>query len=160
MSCFVVDNAHISVLVNAARQYDLLGDQSLADLGQKLLVENQASYAWRYPHFVAEDRDELERRYVLDTTEALLHPYAVAKAARCYEYQSCEHPDWRNSAARQFVRDLVAAVESTLSAEEMTPTLYLPGRYVRRYTTSKVYESVPWEFTSLEDAKQHNYPAT
>ena len=29
-------------------------------------------------------------------------PVAVLKAISCYEYQSCEHPGWHTSEARQF----------------------------------------------------------
>ena len=51
--------------------------------------ENKAGYAFRYQHCLDEyERDRLGERYVLETTETPLHPYAVAKAVDCYEYQS------------------------------------------------------------------------
>lgn len=35
--------------------------------------------------------------------------YDVAKAVRCYQYQSCEHPGWEGSEAKAFTDALVSA---------------------------------------------------
>jgi hypothetical protein len=68
--------------------------------------------------------DEHPTRTVALTRE--VEPVQVLKAIRCYEHQSCDHPDWKESRARRWCDDLrLAAIER------------LPG-----------YEAAAWEIGS------------
>ena len=85
-----------------------------SEVGMMLWAENWASINYRYPDTV-EDHSQvpgpadfrpdhvLAYRY---TRARTLEPVAVLKAIACYEYQSCEHPGWRSSEARQFCQSL------------------------------------------------------
>lgn len=144
MSAFVVDPAHIDYLVSAAIQWNYGGaiyfdlpeqsvrvDHGTADaVGATLLAENIASVNHRYPDDAYDDLPgpvptphaiDYRHRFALN-----VKPLWVLKAIRCYEYQSCEHPGWAESAAKTF-------------CERMTTEAIarLPG-----------YDQAPWDITS------------
>lgn len=76
------------------RELDLL---TAGQTGAMLWAENRRSVNHRYAE------DELEEVYEfrqVDTSD--LDPVRVLRAISCYEYQSCEHPDWQRSEAWQF----------------------------------------------------------
>ncbi len=50
-----------------------------------------------------------------------LKPGPVAKAAGCYEYQSCEHTAWAVSPAREAVRKLLERLAERLPGYEAAP---------------------------------------
>lgn len=90
-------------------------------VGSMLWAENLASVAHRYPNDVDGTRPSGEDFADTDTITyqwpmSTPRPDAVAalKALDCYEYQSCEHPGWRDSEAYRFCdalrRALVAHV--------------------------------------------------
>lgn len=66
-------------------------------VGQMLADENYRSVNHRY----AEDEDP-EGFFAFDRAPVSVDPVQALKAIRCYEYQSCEHPEWENSEARAF----------------------------------------------------------
>ena len=153
MSCFIVDAAHIDVLVNAAAEYGLDLPASPAELGNLLLTENRASYRHRYAHRLDDtDLDALQHRYRLRTIDAPLHPYAVVKAVQCYAYQSCAHPGWPTSVAKTFCDRLTVHAEQGLSVEERVLVRRFDGRLVPRYQFSDVFGRMPWGFSDLADA--------
>jgi len=146
MSAFEVCNTHIDVMVSAALQRrhgetlrwyvgDYDGSESYEESlerrrrevtsanaetwGATLLAENRASVNYRY------QEDEIEAPYVLTEYAGQFNPVAVLSAVNCYEYQSCEHPGWKSSEARQFCEALRARMIHAL-----------PG-----------YDSAPWEVT-------------
>ncbi|MEU1527114.1 hypothetical protein ABZ413_33490 [Nocardia rhamnosiphila] len=151
MSAFIVGNEHIDVLVNAIAQ-NRVGPEdmkriSYRTLGQLLWDENVRSVDHLY-----RESNPL-KRYVLHTTEGDLDPLAVLKAIDCYAYQSCEHPEWKDSDAHAWVTQLREAIY-TAAPGYRTPVSshYSMGRTVPAYTNEDEYAQRPWPFTRLEDA--------
>lgn len=116
MSAFVCSPAHIGLLAVAlARNYTTLENADL--LAARLMRENITSVAYRYPSDKGNgDRpgwslpdDALIEAAVLYARHYTEHwpdevsPIDLHNMARCYGYQSCEHPDWRESIAYQLV---------------------------------------------------------
>jgi hypothetical protein len=66
-------------------------------VGQMLWVENQRSVNHRYAE------QELEEFYTFKEVARPHPPDVILNACACYVYQSCEHPGWWRSEARQFV---------------------------------------------------------
>lgn len=161
MSCFIVDNADIDVIINAAAQYDLLDGADPRTLGATLLAENIASYRWRYEHVLepADQADLAAMHYTLTATEAPLHPLAVLRALACYSYQSCEHPGWVTSAAFAVCESLTAKAESLLPAYLLEWVNTGWGWRSRRYQVCDLYDRMPWDFTDVRDAAEHRWAA-
>src|SRR5581483_9476890 len=90
-----------------------------SDVGQMLWTENHKSLRHRYT-----DADESwpAEQYDFAEIHGRLDPVVVLKAIDCYEYQSCEHPEWEESAAY-----------SLCDALRRVAIARLPG-----------YESAPW----------------
>lgn len=116
MSAFVLSNAHINLLVNSGLDrvhFDHNGTRTLPttdnanSLGQMLIDTNIQSVAHRYPDTNITDLPgENNANYLIPfafTADYEL-PSVVQrlKAIDCYEYQSCEHPDWHNSPAERY----------------------------------------------------------
>jgi hypothetical protein len=128
MSAYVVDRDHIRYLVSAAlytsyrersrsfRWYDSNGWQDLthenaSEVGQMLWNECMRSVSYRYP---SDTEDQLPG----PTTETFIYYHhlvgrgwipelpQVFMSCDCYEYQSCETPDWEQSSAFAFLRSL------------------------------------------------------
>ncbi|MFD4407730.1 hypothetical protein ACFWPH_33695 [Nocardia sp. NPDC058499] len=150
MSAFIVGNEHIDILVNAIAQYGVAGQGAgrtvFRNLGQMLWDENVCSVDYRYRE------DNPRSRYVLHTTEGELDALAVLKAAHCYEYQSCEHPEWDDSQARTWITRLREAIY----AEQPDYATPVPGHYsghlVPAYQLHVEYQQWLWPFARLEDA--------
>lgn len=76
---------------------DLGADQ----VGAMLWAENRRSVDYRY------EESELEPLYLSRHVAGFRPtPVEVLKACDCYEYQSCEHPEWPRSEACSFVEAL------------------------------------------------------
>jgi hypothetical protein len=130
MSAYVVDPAHIDVMLSVAINgpketrpgrwtapyvYELLdGDEhtgsvtrETADLaGRALLAECIASVSYRYDDAPGElpgpiPNPEVEQ-YEWTDFGKLLTPVEALCAIDGFEYQSCEHPDWWDSGAHHF----------------------------------------------------------
>lgn len=112
MSAWVVSKAHIDVLVNAAAQFELIDNLREANTAGRLLwLENYRSVNFRYD-------EELEPiQYKINTMEDVFHAAAILRVLDCYEYQSCEHPDWENSEAFVFCARLRVAALHRLPAK-------------------------------------------
>jgi hypothetical protein len=152
MSAWLVENGHIDVLVNALAAHDLLDGRAPGDLGQLLWTENNRSINYRY------SERKRNPRYVLHTTEAPLHPVAVLKAIGCYEYQSCERPDWDRSRAYKLVTRLRTAIlEAHPELAKEVPSRWYEDRTEAAYLTHPVYDSAPWGFDDVEQAAEVNY---
>ena len=95
------------------------------DLGAMLWLENLQSVSERYP----EDGDG-ERpgpvglstvtmlSYTYAMPKKLLTPVQALKALACYEYQACEHSEWKQSEAKDFCDGLRSALISALPGYE------------------------------------------
>lgn len=145
MSAYVVDQSHVNFLIEAAyemarrdhgsnfswyhdasqdRHYLPAGDMlRAAEVGQMLWDENVKSVRFRYP----DSGDELpgpvkHNGYHFDrfrfTTFSEYTPANVLKACHCYEYQSCEHPEWDTSDAKAFCTALCKCAERQVDGYE------------------------------------------
>lgn len=132
MSAYIVDRAHICYLVTAATSRAIYSDhdhatwfwgprngltrgeiycsdhEAAAQLGQMLWDENVKSVKYRYPNST-----ELPGPIGSDYVYGLHQPSraeitigGVLKAIDGLDYQSCEHPGWRDSQAKAFLESL------------------------------------------------------
>ena len=124
MSAWVVSKAHIDALVSAAMQ----GRDGLrwrtgeinqtetdvgTEVGRMLWNENLQSIHYRYPDtrngrdypadngFTADDVDTYRFK-----RSKPMNAVIILKAISCYEYQSCEHPEWDKSEVFSFCENL------------------------------------------------------
>jgi hypothetical protein len=113
VSAWIVDRAHIDVLVQGLAESETVTDVDPDTLGQKLWRENLVSVAYRYPgdgdgerpgpmDFRDADVDE----YVYRRPGVKIEPGQLMTAIACYAYQSCEHPDWVGSEVEQWTSRL------------------------------------------------------
>ena len=136
MSAFVVSKSHIDALVTLAVKGPGTGGNWLTlhwyerrdDHGQEALIHNRADY---------DTADELGRMLWAENARSVAYRYGARtvvgdyvwpmgaprlsaveglKAIDCYEYQACEHDEWKDSAAKQFCDALRRALIT-----------YLPG---------------------------------
>lgn len=150
MSAFIVPKEHIDLLVTAGLRQPTHRDRlrwywgnptktreldpaTAHDVGQMLWGRNLASVAYRYPNDVSGTRpgpndfqDSHVTQYRFQRIMGTLNEATVLKAIQCYEYQSCEDPDWEGSEAKAFCETLLSSSISRL-----------PG-----------YEQAPWGFTN------------
>lgn len=129
MSAWVVSKHHIDVLVSALIEFDVyvrLGDGrprpakglDPVAIGQMLWTENVRSVVDRYELASSQDMDRQDDRaaFINDIVDYEFTQYQgfkpgpLAHAIACYEYQSCEHASWRDSAACEAVYDLYRAL--------------------------------------------------
>jgi len=127
MSAFAVSNAHIDALLTAGldqgthgyfRWYwpELTAEEEAEEHLHELRIEtaNQvgamlvAEYYRSVNHRYHEDNEP--EPYVYARCRQRLAPVALLKAVDCYEYQSCEHPEWKRSQARAFCQALRGAL--------------------------------------------------
>jgi hypothetical protein len=110
MSAYLADQNHIEYLAsgidigrNNLRAYAskwIEEGEDIDALGQMLYDENQRSVNYRYkdseesPAFAS-----MGRRYNYD-------PLQMLNSIACYEYQSCEHPEWEQSKAKNYCNHL------------------------------------------------------
>jgi hypothetical protein len=115
MSAFLVSKKHIQAMVYAGMKGHLIPATDLLATGRMLWEENLRSVAARYSE---ESRaksgwteeavrlSEEDFPLVLLPEVAGLPVVALIKACDCYNYQSCEHEGWQQSAARAFSYNL------------------------------------------------------
>ena len=119
MSAWVVERNHIEYLVseitnpqNETINYaeHLLGTRDPSKIGQELWNENYRSVNYRYGR-----KDEAPVfRYLGKCYEH--DPLQVLKSISCLNYQSCEHPEWKDSKAHDLLRYLGRSITGNLSA--------------------------------------------
>jgi len=136
MSAYMVDREHIIFLVKAAvsrhmaqhdggsirwyyngtsKKLSCCEDiEKLVEVAQMLWDENKKSINARY-HDTVDNPDNMPgaigEDYIIRPEDFRLHwfdydPVQVMKAIHCYEYQSCEHKEWKDSEAIIFIRRL------------------------------------------------------
>lgn len=145
MSAWIVSKRHIDALVTAALPFKLRWrrDEVNKELthergevwGPGAISEHKRAWSeldlstagrtgamlWNENHLSVNHRyneNETEDPYVFAKYPRKLTLPAVVKALDCYEYQSCEHPDWEDSEARRFCRALREAILDKLVAGE------------------------------------------
>lgn len=100
-------------------------------IGQALLHQNYLSVNYRY----IEDRETPVYTYkpvydgfVEPGKKRLLRAIDIIKLCHCLEYQSCEHPGWPKSFAKDFLDRVVGAALHELPGYENAPWgLYAAG---------------------------------
>ncbi|HTJ71322.1 MAG TPA: hypothetical protein VL551_27525 [Actinospica sp.] len=132
MSAFIVTKQHIDAMVTGGlpRRGDtgwirwddpvetgrthILNQDSADRAGSLLWQENRISVNHRY-----HDGDEID---VIYTFQRQGHsPVVVLKLIDCYEYQSCEHPAWKESQAKRLCDQLRKQVISKLPGYDEAP---------------------------------------
>lgn len=159
MSAFMVSKRHIDLLVRTAYwgprdERDIRPDhawyrppfkgfsnwqlEQCNDLGELLVKENLSSIHARYPDTIANpdatpgpiEQYWLEPYELGDWFGSRLTPIEALKALDCYEYQSCEHPEWEQSEAHEFCQRFRHSLIGRL-----------PG-----------YDDAPWEWSKKQAA--------
>ena len=106
MSAYTLSNEHISAMLRAVNFSDYAGDycqyyfngewhymiDNLQEIGQKLVDENYRSVNFRYSD------DTPSRKFVYTFTDEYT-PAQIIQLCNCYDYQSCETPDWKEAEA-------------------------------------------------------------
>lgn len=126
MSAFVVSKEDIDILVTAHLALRGLpwSSERADSIGRLLWRENVSSVAYRYD---MPERHGAEHAEYLEALEAYAYEplyakcAAVAKIARCYDYQSCEHPGWEASEAKRLVDELMGVFHETLPGYDAMP---------------------------------------
>lgn len=124
MSAWIVSKGHIDCLVQASIAERLTAPHEANETGRMLWQECFNSVVYRYPNdgdgerpgprdFRDADVDDYEFRGV----EAPLDDAIVVWQIHCYDYQSCEHPEWETSDARELVLKLEAVIDARHAAE-------------------------------------------
>lgn len=122
MSAWIVSKTHIDSLVQAGIEREMVRPEEADEFGRMLWAENLASIHSRYPDTAANDKNYpgpigFKARHVASYTykplkgSSLDAEGVVNSAARCYDYQTCEHSGYEASKARQFVQLLAACTE-------------------------------------------------
>lgn len=147
MSAWMVSKAHIDALVNSAVEHGITTVAEVHETGRMLWRENRRSVNYRY-----QERGRTPQ-YRFTGTEMPLHPVVILKLLHCFEYQSCERPDWEKSQAYRWV----ARLEATLQADERVDMTPLPdrwgdGRTEPAYLRSSLYSAAPWGINELSEA--------
>lgn len=102
MSAFICNHSHITALAVHAARNRLLGYRDANQVGEMLHAENVKSMNYRC--------HEATRPGFTICEWAAFHPFPQAqilKAAHCLRYQSCEHPGWERSPARQLLDEIL-----------------------------------------------------
>lgn len=89
--------------------------ETAGTVGALLMAENRRSVDFRY------DESELEQPYVYKELQGTPDPVLILKAISCFEYQSCETPDWPKSEAFAFCRALEQRAISNLPGYRDAP---------------------------------------
>jgi hypothetical protein len=121
MSAFICNHSHVTALAVFAARKRVLGWTDANKIGSLLHAENVKSVNYRYGETTKPD--------FAMCAWAAFHEFSqvqIIKAARCLEYQSCEHPGWEESGACQLLRAIIG--------DETTRNL--PG-----------YDEAEWEIT-------------
>ena len=133
MSAFIVSDAHIDYLVSAAFAWrrevnnDLYEQAEQNRLASMLKWANKVSVDYRYegskvysPEEIA-SVDRVPRLTYALKGRGVLEMSKILKAIDCFEYQSCEIPEWEASPAFKFCERLRSAVISSLPGYEDAP---------------------------------------
>ena len=124
MSAWLVNPAHVAAIVRyAARQKymtDLRADPDAQVATANMLhAENAASVNYRYPGHEAQEPHRFTEREI-DRARALT-PVELLKAIHCLDYQSCDHPGWKDSAACKFLLHLTHNAIADLPGYDAAP---------------------------------------
>ena len=130
MSCFILTNDHIGYLVNLGHQLDIRG-VTVGDNYQSLALYDEHDRRYVTAELLAANRTSVATRYneqvdpvtdvptIGNPTMPLINLAQFAQAlqwVRCYQYQSCEDPNWNTTFAYHYTQRLIAELESKIIA--------------------------------------------
>lgn len=147
MSAYIVDKNHIVYLVAAAmsrrinsrggnfrwywgtreaqqsRELSCVDYERAAEVGNMLMLENIKSVSYRYPNESSGTLPgPVSGNSVVTAADCGVcyefTPAQVHKACCCLDYQSCEHPEWRESEACAFLDRLKEAAAHAMPGWE------------------------------------------
>ena len=131
MSCWIVeleDIDHIAALI--ARHFPndtgMTNQERLTAIGRELIRHNNNSYAYCYDHRddnIGNDPDAYE--WQAATFPVPEDPYFDLKILACYDYQTCEHPEWKGSVAYQ----AIVAVQTAIEGATGRPWMSMPNHW-------------------------------
>lgn len=111
-------NWHAPSFSNPSRTLDVF---TADKLGAELEREMYASVSARYPTRENGTPSPYKFPHTLFTVRPFLTTVAALKLLQCYEYQSCEHGDWKASATRRFCDHLKDALIMQLPGYDAAP---------------------------------------
>ena len=106
MSAFLLDAEHIDLIIDATIRMELIPQSNVDDVGQVLLDQNYRSVNHRYT-----GSNERAPRYRFKPFPFKYSRSDVEYAVRSYRYQSCETPDWEDTAPAALVDAVLIANE-------------------------------------------------
>jgi hypothetical protein len=131
MSCFVVSDFDIDILVTAYSRLHPHGRQflNLNQIGRELLRENIKSFEACYRVHARPKGHDMRVEMARGLRQARAYrfeprrakPAAIAKLARFYDYQACEHAAWDASTAKAIIETLIARYPESLPDYEAMP---------------------------------------
>jgi hypothetical protein len=140
MSCFVVNDYHVSALVAWGLRHGAIVGISPDALAHELAAANRAAYSERY---AGRYDSELAPYGGLDHhAGAELSPVAVVKACDCLAYQACDWSAWDESEAAAHLAAIRAAALAMVNGGRYLPDAEgrdLPG-----------YDAAAWELAEPE----------
>lgn len=116
MSAWRVSQKHIDCLVSGAVKLGLIYPKDADETGRMLWLENYRSVDFRY--------NQTKPLPFYTWTMFIVDDSFLSKQIHCYEYQSCEHPEWEESDAAA----LCMAMSEIIGNHRHTPS----------------YEASPW----------------
>ena len=126
MSCFLLSNDHIGYLVNLGYQLDIRG-VTVGDSYQSLALCDEHDRNYVTAELIAANRTSVASRYseqVVPVTDipTVANPKVAFKNlaqfaqalqwVRCYQYQSCEDPNWNTTFAYYYTQRLIAELQA------------------------------------------------
>jgi hypothetical protein len=138
VSSFIVDIDHVGYLVNLGQQLDIrgvtIGDtyQTLALYDEhdrryvtaELIAANRTSVATRYNEPVNPVGDVPEIRSPRMAFNNLAQFAQALQWVRCYQYQSCDDPNWTTTFAYHYTQRLITELQSKIIACFATSWVY------------------------------------
>lgn len=128
MSAWIVSQAHVDALVSAALpsggerlnynhagSWHEVGHGDADRVGRLLWEECHRSVNYRYTESTPTPA------YNYRIPGATLSVATLIKAAHCYRYQSCEHPEWETSEARAIIEALESHLVHRVPGYEEAP---------------------------------------
>jgi hypothetical protein len=140
MSAFELDTDHLAALVNigsqltityvhdehanVSHQLDLTSEHDRAYVLSELISQMRTSVAHRYTETAITVENVPTVRFTHIPLETITHIAQALQWARCYQYQSCEDPNWFNSFAYRYTNTLIESLISKFISTHSTTWTY------------------------------------
>lgn len=121
MSAFLMSPDDLAAIARAAAALPTPTPMDPEAIFNALLDENLKSVGYRYPHAstIADWFDDGEALFTWERTPESAHTATELRdLVKSYQYQSCEHPAWADSAVRKITDLLLIAVQPLADAEQ------------------------------------------